>query len=181
MTNARTWSSAFFVVCALGLAACGSSSNSSHGSRGSPTTAAPALQVMSSAFTNNARIPVDFTCTGAGKIPPLSWQGGPAANSMALVVDDPDAPGGDFVHWIVVGMPAGSHAVPETRTELKNSARTEGWTPPCPPGTSPHHYRFTVYAMGNSPSFPSESPQDDVARIKQAALASGTLVGTFSG
>jgi Raf kinase inhibitor-like YbhB/YbcL family protein len=109
------------------------------------------LTVTSSAFTDGGTIPDAFTCTGDRQRPPLAWTGDvKGATTLAVVVDDPDAPGGDFVHWIVVDLPPTTAGVigdlPAGARQIKNSGGDAGWTPPCPPSGT-HHYRFTVYAL----------------------------------
>lgn len=138
------------------------------------------LTVTSSAFQDGQPIPVAFTCRGAGDVPPLSWSGVPrGTTSLAVVVRDPDAPRGTFVHWIVYGIPttvSELRGVPSGAAEGPNSGGGRGWYPPCPPrGT--HRYRFTVYALG-SPVQPGTEPL--LAQIERNAVASGTLTGTVS-
>jgi Raf kinase inhibitor-like YbhB/YbcL family protein len=120
-----------------------------------PTTSAAAgLTVTSSAFSEGGPIPADFTCTGAKQRPPLAWTGDTrGVTSLAVVVDDPDAPGGDFYHWIVTGLPPATTGLtgdlPAGARQIKNSGGGTDWTPPCPPSGT-HHYRFTVYGL-NAP------------------------------
>ena len=114
--------------------------------------AAAALVLSSPAFANGATIPVQYTCNGHGASPPLRWTAPPrGTRSFRLTVVDPDAPGGRFVHWRASGIRAGAR---ELRTgqrapvEGANSAGRRGWTPPCPPAGPPHHYVFTLQALG---------------------------------
>jgi Raf kinase inhibitor-like YbhB/YbcL family protein len=105
---------------------------------------------------------------------------------VALVVDDPDAPGGTYVHWVVThldpkqgGLPEGS--LPAGAVQLRNSAGKAAWAGPCPPKGAAHHYRFTVYALSRRVEVAADAkPADTVAAIEQAATARGRLVGTFS-
>jgi Raf kinase inhibitor-like YbhB/YbcL family protein len=170
------------------LAAC----SSSGGSGGAATTAAPGGQapkstmtVTSSAFADGAPIPARYTCKGDNLSPPLRWSAPPAGTTqLALVVDDPDAPGGTFVHWVLSGIPAGqtelaSGAVPQGAVEGRNSAGS-GYTGPCPPSGPAHHYRFTIYALDRSPGVQADTdPERAIADIQAAATAQGRLVGTF--
>jgi len=129
-----------------------------------PTAELPHIAVRSEAFEDGQPIPKRFTCDGENVPPPLSWSGVPSgAARVAVVVDDPDAPGGTFVHWLVLLAPTAT-SVPED---------IGGYRGPCPPPGPPHHYRFSVYALGGS------SPLDPPA-IRKAAIAAGTLTGTFS-
>jgi Raf kinase inhibitor-like YbhB/YbcL family protein len=169
------------------LAAC-----SSGGSGGGATTAtsagqAPkaAMTITSSAFADGAPIPVRFTCKGENVSPPLKWSAPPAGTAqLALVVFDPDAPGGGFVHWVLSGIPAGQtelgeNAVPRGAVEGRNGAGS-GWTGPCPPGGAPHHYHFTIYALSRAPGVqPGTDPRQAIAAIQSAATAQGELIGTF--
>ncbi len=108
------------------------------------------LTITSPAFANGAPIPVQYTCKGADVAPPLTWS---APLGAALVLDDPDAPGGPYVHWIVTGIPfgpgsSGDGQIPGGGIILPNSAGQPGYKGPCPPaGTGTHHYRFTLYQL----------------------------------
>jgi Raf kinase inhibitor-like YbhB/YbcL family protein len=167
----------------LALAAC-----SSGGERRGPERELPErLAVTSPAFPPDGAIPARYTCSGEEVSPPLAWSKVPAgAAELALVVDDPDAPGGTYVHWVVVHLDPAVDRLAEGRlpagaTQLRNSAGEAAWAGPCPPGGPPHHYRFTVYALGRRVEVPADAePADAVAAIEAAATARGRLVGTFS-
>jgi len=107
------------------------------------------MRITSAAFEHNAFIPVKFTCQGKGVNPPLSIEGAPKeTKSLALIVDDPDAPGGDFVHWVVYDAPVTSR-VEENSVFGKqgvNSLGKSGYVSPCPP-TGVHRYFFKIYAL----------------------------------
>jgi Raf kinase inhibitor-like YbhB/YbcL family protein len=171
---------------ALGLlvvAAC-----SSGGERRGPERELPeTLAVSSPAFPPGGAIPARFTCSGEGVSPPLAWSKVPEdAAELALVVDDPDAPGGTYVHWVVAHLDPGRRglaegALPAGATQLRNSAGEAAWAGPCPPEGPAHHYRFTVYALRRRAEVAAEAAAPDaVAAIEQAATARGRLVGTFS-
>lgn len=150
------------------------------------------LAVQSPAFDAGAPIPPEFTCEGADRSPPLHWDPGPPDTAAyAIVVDDPDAPGGIFVHWTIWNLPPSttslpadasrSAALPPAVREGRNDFGRPGWGGPCPPpGDKPHRYRFRVYALGSPLEFPAESPP---ARVLDALegniLAWGELIGTF--
>jgi Raf kinase inhibitor-like YbhB/YbcL family protein len=150
-----------------------------------PPEAAPALTVTSTAFAEGGAVPAEFTCAGAGRRPPLAWSGDlHAARALAVIVDDPDAPSGDFYHWIVVDLPAGTASlgdnVPAGARELENSGGTAGWTPPCPPSGT-HHYRFTVYGLSAATGLSSGTPPGTaVAAIAKAATVQGRLTATVT-
>ena len=144
------------------------------------------INVSSAAFADGAAIPRRFTCTGENLSPPLRWSGVPEGTAgVALVVDDPDAPRGTFVHWLVVGLDPASEglaegAVPAGARQLPNSSGDAAWTGPCPPGGPAHHYRFTVYALREQPGVAGDAdPGAAVEAIEAAASARGRLVGTF--
>lgn len=156
------------------LTGCGGADPSPPAPRASAT-----LTVTSSAFTDGGTIPAEFTCAGAGHRPPLRWSGSAAA--YAIVVVDPDAPSGDYYHWVVVDLPAGTteagETLPPPARTLKNSAGDPEWTPPCPPSGT-HHYRFTVYGL----SAPTNATSVDnaFAAIEKTTVAQGTLTGLVS-
>ena len=140
-------------------------------------TASATLTVTSSAFAEGGAIPAEFTCSGAGNRPPLAWSGA-ASPAYAIVVADPDAPGGNYLHWIVVDLPAGTAEVgatiPPTARQLDNSAGKPEWMPPCPPSGT-HHYHFTVYALSAPTGATSVSDAFDA--IERTTVATGTLTG----
>lgn len=143
----------------------------------------PALRVTSSAFAEGKGIPAKYSCDGANVSPPLSWSGVPAgAKSLVLVVDDPDAPSGTYVHWILGGLAPSTRSlaedsVPSGAWQAPNSADERAYAGPCPPSGT-HHYRFTLYAL-SSQIDGDLSRGETLARIADAALASGRLTGTY--
>jgi Raf kinase inhibitor-like YbhB/YbcL family protein len=146
------------------------------------------ITVTSPAFEDGAPIPSKYTCHGAGVSPPIWWSGLDLADikDLALVVDDPDAPGGGYVHWVVVGVPTGHGAVdegtvPDGARELAGTAGT-GWDPPCPPSGT-HHYRFTLYAFPSyRVSARSGTPtlEETLTDLAEDAVAWGRLTGTVT-
>jgi Raf kinase inhibitor-like YbhB/YbcL family protein len=172
-------------VTAALLAAC---SGSDDGIGGSDTSAAApsaggTVRVTSAAFTDGAEIPEQFTCTGAGESPPLEWTLRRRAPLLALVVDDPDAPGGTFVHWVVFDLPGSTTGIPQGGAlptgakQATNSAGRLRWTPPCPPSGT-HHYRFTVYALtGPTGADDGVAANDAIPAIEHLAADRGQLVG----
>ena len=142
------------------------------------------MQVSSSAFGADQPIPRTYTCRGAGTSPPLRWSGVPAkAKALALVVDDPDAPDGTYVHWIVVDVPTTTRAVSADRVPAggataRGSGDKAAYDPPCPPSGT-HHYRFTVYALDRRTALPQGADREKALNAIDAhAIAHGTLVGT---
>ena len=170
------------VLSLTGLAACSSGAGEPRAERALPEP----IAISSPAFTAGAAIPQRFTCDDDNLSPPLRWSGVPAGTvEIAIVVDDPDAPRGTYIHWVIVGMdPASTElaegAVPPGARQVRNSAGKAAYTSPCPPGESPHHYRFTVYALQRRAEVGADaSPEAAIQAIEAAATARGRLVGTF--
>jgi Raf kinase inhibitor-like YbhB/YbcL family protein len=152
---------------------------------GAAASAQSNLTVTSLVFQNGGPIPSKYTCDGDEKSPPpLAWSNLPAgARSVAVVVDDPDAPHGTFVHWVVFDLPAGTTSLdaatlPAGAEQGKNGKGQLGWTPPCPP-SGVHHYRFRVYALGNTLTLSQPTEQDLVRAMRGNVIAQGELVGTY--
>jgi Raf kinase inhibitor-like YbhB/YbcL family protein len=184
------------VPAALLLAACGGSGGGSTGSAPAPSTAAApatptapgaaAIKVRSPAFAAGAMIPVRFSCRGSNTPIPLTWTGVPAgASSVALIMDDPDAPSGTFTHWVVFNLPVTSRGItngrlPAGAAQAQNGRGQAAYTGPCPPSGT-HHYRFTVYAEPRRlPLQAGASLPEALAAIKENPLASGRLTGLFA-
>jgi Raf kinase inhibitor-like YbhB/YbcL family protein len=170
------------VLSLTGLAACSSGDGQPRAERALPEP----ITVSSPAFTQGAAIPQRFTCDGDNRSPPLRWSELPTGTvEIALVVDDPDAPRGTYVHWVVVGLePASTElaqaTVPPGARQIRNSAGKAVYTGPCPPGGPPHHYRFTIYALQHPPDVGDDaSPEAAIQAIEAAASARGRLVGTY--
>ena len=167
---------------------CACSSSGSGDSTPPPTSASGGgtIEVSTPAFDDGGTIPTQFTCDGAGVSPPLAWSGVPAgAQTVAIVVDDPDAPSGTFTHWVLAGLQVADGVVgedvgtPAGTVSALNSAGKPGWTPPCPPSGT-HHYRFTVYALAGGGAVRCRSgDRGALQAIAAAALAHGTLTGTY--
>jgi Raf kinase inhibitor-like YbhB/YbcL family protein len=174
------------VTALLVSAACGSSPSGSDAAAdlaGRDVDAA--ITVTSTSFGEGEPIPVELTCDGDDRSPPLAWQGVPAgAADLALVVDDPDAPGGTYVHWVAVGIDPSSTgvdeaAVPPGARQVANSGGHARYDGPCPPGRDgAHRYRFTLYAL-DRPVAAGAGLGDVLAAIGRGAIAKGTLTGTF--
>jgi Raf kinase inhibitor-like YbhB/YbcL family protein len=151
----------------------------------SGTRPAGPMVLLSPAFEADGEIPVEHACTaqgGSNLSPALSWEGVPdEATSLALVMDDPDAPlPGGFLHWVVVGLDpaAGSLAEGSTEgTQGANGTGATGWVGPCPPAGGPHHYTFVLYAFADEPDWSDPPTRDEVQAAD--AVATATLVGTF--
>jgi hypothetical protein len=110
-----------------------------------------AFTLTSSAFQDGQTIPRLFTCDGNDVPPPLAWSDAPeGTRSFALVMDDPDAPGGTFTHWLLYDIPGTTNELrgQEEGTALRNSFGRAAYGGPCPPpGHGPHRYVFTLHAV----------------------------------
>ena len=153
--------------------------------RAAPSAAA-AITVRSPAFAADAKIPARFSCRGSNMPIPLSWTGIPSATgSVAMIMDDPDAPSGTFTHWVVFNLPASSTGIanghiPAGAAQAQNGRGQAAYTGPCPP-TGTHHYRFTVYAEPKKlPLQAGASLSAALAAIKADPISTGRLVGLFS-
>lgn len=150
--------------------------------------ALPELDVATTAFTDGGDLPKAFTCDGAGDFPALTWSGLPdRTQAVAVIVYDPDASGGDYVHRIVTNLdPASgtlsSAATPSGALELATSDGDPSWTPPCPPkGDDPHQYVFNVYALDRPTRLPQTAQTATaVGTVTEAAIAAAQLTATYS-
>jgi len=150
-----------------------------------------AFTVKSPAFPPGAEIPKKSSCQGADLSPALEWSGFPAKTaSFALIVDDPDAPGGTWVHWVLWNLPAIAHSLPEgvaRNDELpdgsrqgRNDFRKVGYNGPCPPPGKTHRYFFRLYALdGKLDLAPGASRAELDAAMKGHILGQAEYGGTF--
>ena len=150
-----------------------------------------ALTVSSSAFQEGDKIPAKYTCEGQDVSPPLAWSEPPAGTrSLALIVDDPDAPGGVFTHWLLFNIPPDSRELPEAvpaQAELDSGAlqgKTDfgrtGYGGPCPPPGRPHRYQFTLYALDQPLDLEGgASKKQLLSAMEGHILAQGQLTGTY--
>jgi Raf kinase inhibitor-like YbhB/YbcL family protein len=193
-SRGRAAASALTVLAALPLAACSGSGGGPTGSSPPASTAAgpaaassaAAITVRSPAFAAGTMIPVRFSCRGSNTPIPLAWAGVPAgAASVALIMDDPDAPSGTFTHWVVFNLPITSRGItggrlPAGAAQAQNGRGQAAYTGPCPPSGT-HHYRFTVYAEPRRlPLQAGASLPQALAAIRANPLASGRLTGLFA-
>lgn len=150
-----------------------------------------ALTITSTAFAEGGMIPKQYTCDGADISPPLAISGIPeGTKSLALISDDPDAPVGIWVHWVLYNLPADTKKLDEampTDSVLKNGARhgitdfgRHGYGGPCPPGGT-HRYFLKVYALDTMLTLPATAVKKDVeAAMKGHILAQGELMGKYA-
>lgn len=160
-----------------------------------PAIATAASRQVTSSFTSSAfvaggAIPAKYTCDGEGTSPPLEWGQPPTGTeSLALVVDDPDAPNGTFVHWVIYdlppdarGLPEGAPAderLPDGSLNGKNSVNQLGYMGPCPPSGT-HHYQFNLYALDAKLDAAAGWSKDQLLAAMQGhILAQAELVGLY--
>jgi len=150
-----------------------------------PKHVAQSMKLTSSAFANEEKISVIYTCDGQKIHPPFSISGIPdGTKSLAMIVDDPDAPAGTFTHWIIwnidptaVDITAGQ--VPQRSIEGINSAGSTGYVPPCPPSGS-HRYFFTLFAVDTTIGLDGKSKKADLENAMKGHIIEQTnLIGTF--
>lgn len=151
----------------------------------------PRLALTSETFAQGAKIPAHHTCSGSDASPPLAWSEPPAGtHSFALIVDDPDAPGGTWVHWVIFDLPAHTRALGEgveKVKELSTGARQGrndfgkfGYGGPCPPPGKPHRYFFKLYALDKKLALIPGATKENVEKAMQGhILAQGELMGRF--
>jgi Raf kinase inhibitor-like YbhB/YbcL family protein len=143
------------------------------------------MRLTSPAFAQDAAIPVEFTCDGRNVRPPLAISGVPEnAKTLALVMDDPDAPFGTWTHWLVWNLPATTAEItatllPAEAVEGRTSAGKPGYGGPCPPAGT-HRYFFKLYAL--DAALPLQ-PSDDVKALEAAmeghVIDKAGLVGKY--
>lgn len=144
------------------------------------------MEITSTAFSDGTQIPKRYGCDGDGMNPPLEFTDVPAeARALALVVDDPDAPGGTFVHWVLWNMPATLREIPENWEPEPgvsvgaNGAGKNSWYPPCPP-SGIHHYHFKLYALDQKIDLAEGSDKGELEKAMEGhTIAQTKLVGTY--
>jgi len=148
------------------------------------------IKITSPAFEHESLIPPKYTCDGADMSPPLQWQAVPeGTKSIALICDDPDAPAGIWVHWVIFGLPADTKElaenIPPDKT-LPNGAKQGtsdfgkiGYGGPCPPSGT-HRYFFKVYALDAQIDLPAGARKSQLLdAMKGHILAEGQLMGKY--
>jgi Raf kinase inhibitor-like YbhB/YbcL family protein len=146
--------------------------------------AAVALNLSSPAFHAGSPIPQRYTCDGQDVSPPLRWSQVPtSARSLAVELQDPDAPGGVFTHWMLWNLPPRTRAIPpqvSRRTQGRNSFGRIGYSGPCPPQGSTHHYVFTLFAVDRKLTLPRGASSSRFhAALSGHVVRRATLVGIY--
>ncbi len=144
------------------------------------------IQLSSSAFTEAETIPKKYTCDGQDVSPPLSWTGVPTGtSSLLLIVDDPDAPRGTWVHWVLIDLPVNLDGLPEgvqgEGIEGVNDFGRQGYGGPCPPRGSNHRYYFKLYALDKVLGLKAGATKSEAEKAMQGhVLAWGQLMGRYA-
>lgn len=148
------------------------------------------INVSSSAFEEGGLIPRKYTCDGSDVSPPLTWEYVPeGAKTIALISDDPDAPMGTWVHWVLYNLPAGISGLPEAvpsdqklpngALQGRNDFRRIGYGGPCPPGGT-HRYYFKVYALDSTLDLPPGATKTELLKAMEGhVIAQGQLMGKY--
>jgi len=143
------------------------------------------MELTSSAFAERQPIPRRHSCEGEDLSPPLSWTDVPDGTSaLALIVDDPDAPGGTFTHWLAWGIDPGSDGLGEGEAapvEGRNDFGETGYRGPCPPpGHGPHRYFFRLHALAEELELQPAATRDEVeSALSARSQAMAELMGTY--
>lgn len=156
------------------------------------TTVPVELEVRSPAFDQGGTIPVLFTCDGGDEAPVISWNRPPnGTQSVAVIVDDPDAPGGIFTHWVVFNLPPEDNSL---RGEIADGDRKadgpfegingfgeRGYGGPCPPHGQTHEYRFSVYALTAPLALGEGATTEEVlTAMRGSVIGYGVLSATYT-
>ncbi len=143
------------------------------------------MKISSPSFENNSAIPPQFTCQGEGFSPQLDFSEVPGeSKSLALIVEDPDAPNGNWVHWLVWNIPADTTTIPENvgpkfAVQGNNSSPKAAYEGPCPPSGT-HRYFFKLYALSHELTLPAGSPRDQLLKeMEDRIIDQAQLMGTF--
>ena len=149
------------------------------------------FDLTSSAFQQNGSIPKEYSCDGSDTSVPLKWKGAPqGTKSFAMIADDPDAPRGTWVHWVLYDLPEAVQELPEGIGQVetlqngakqgKNDFGKVGYGGPCPPSGPAHRYYFKLYALDQMTSLrPKATKQQLLDAIKGHVLAQTELMGTY--
>lgn len=146
------------------------------------------IGLSSVGFQHGKQIPREFSGYGDDINPPLAWTGTPSSTqALAIVMDDPDAPGGTFTHWTIWNLPpriesleAGAKVIPLGAVEGRNDAGRSGYVGPKPPSGT-HRYVFRIFALDKFLDLPPNAPVADVwTQLAKHTIAWGELVGTFT-
>lgn len=150
-----------------------------------------AFTLESKAFSPGQRMPAKFTCDGEDVSPALSWKGAPSnTKSFAIIMDDPDAPSGTWVHWVIYDIPedvtsfqegvAKIDELPDGTKQGITDFRRIGYFGPCPPKGAPHHYHFKIYALDSVLNLPARLSKADIEEAMDGhILAKAEYIGIY--
>ncbi len=156
-----------------------------------PGAVSMSFAIKSPAFPNGGEIPRKYTCSGENVSTALTWSGAPSnARSLALIADDPDAPGGTWTHWIIWNIPAQAASLPEAVPpnpsldngvyQGRNDFGRTGYGGPCPPPGRPHRYFFRAYALDVTLDLKPGARRSDLeSAIKSHVVAQAEWMGLF--
>lgn len=142
------------------------------------------MNISSSAFQNNAMIPVKYTCDGENTNPPLLFSDVPEnTKSLILIMDDPDAPSGTWVHWIVWNIDPKTKQIPANSVPVSaiqgKTSRKNSYGGPCPP-SGQHRYFFKLYALDTMLNLDANATKKDlIQEMENHILAQGELIGLY--
>lgn len=151
----------------------------------------PVFELIAGTFKEGESIPKQHTCEGEDRSPPLRWNYPPdGTRSFVLIVDDPDAPGSTWVHWVLFNIPIDvrglaeglplQEVLPNDAHQGMNDFHRVGYGGPCPPPGTPHRYYFTLYALDRELSLKPKSTKAQVVEaMKGHVLAEARLMGRF--
>jgi len=153
-------------------------------------SATPRVKLASSAFNEGQPIPRQYTCDGINISPPLEWSGLPkSAKTIAIIADDPDAPAGTWVHWVIYNLPADTMGMVENLPATedvkggglqgKNDFEKLGYGGPCPPSGT-HRYFFKIYALDGELSLKAGATKSEVEKASEGHIVGqAQLMGTY--
>ena len=159
--------------------------------QGASSTASPgAFSIRAASLVPGSVLPDVYTCKGASESPEVTWDGVPAGTkSLALILDDPDAPGGRFTHWLVFNIPPDSRGLPRAQPNAKvlangaqqgeHSGGSRGYYPPCPPIGTSHRYVFRLYAVDMDITQPTADRESIDWALTDHTLAKTEFTTTF--
>jgi Raf kinase inhibitor-like YbhB/YbcL family protein len=149
------------------------------------------MRLTTAAFQTGGQIPVEHTCDGSDVSPALAWEDPPpATKSFALIADDPDAPGGDWVHWVVFNLPAAARGLsggiprgadlPSGGRQGRNDFGQRGYGGPCPPRGPAHRYYFKLFALDSMLDLSADVTKGDLLMaMEDHILAQAELTGRY--
>ncbi len=168
-----------FILSIMSAAVIGSGGHSAEGST---------FTVFSDSFKNGEYLPEEFSCDGRDISPDIQWKYSGKAESFALICEDPDAPGGSFIHWVIYNIPGNIYQLRKGYPKLSGKEGTFqgmtdfgrlGYNGPCPPKGKPHRYVFTVYALDTTFTAPNLNSKSLKAAMKSHVLDSAGIMGMY--